>query len=91
MANKHKKGDWVAEPNVRRPHFGIIKETWDDGSIDIIMFTHNGERVGRLSPPEGGPTAYEPCCPGASYAKIEKPEFPLKLEFGCWRKALKFL
>ena len=76
-----KKGDWVAEKDGdRRPHFGQVvgaqRDQWGY-TLNIAMYTWNGERAGRLSPPEGGPTSYEPCCPAEKYARIEKPEFPL--------------
>lgn len=91
MAEKFQKGDWVAEAGVNRPCFGMIRQVWQDGSIDIIMYAYTGERVGRVSPPEGGPVSFEPCCTAEHYAKIDKPQFPLKTNFGCWRKSLKFI
>jgi len=94
-AVKFEKGKWVAEKDTRRPLLGIIKDVWSDEhgvSLDIIVHTWNGERVGRVSPPEGGPTTFEPCCHANHYALIEKPQFPLKVDRGgAYAHELKFI
>lgn len=73
-----------------RPHIGKVREVWDDGTIDIVMFSASGEKLGRISPPEGGPTTYEPSVSASNYERIEEPVFPIKLGVaGCWRYALK--
>lgn len=74
-----KRGDWVAEPDVYRPTFGVVREVYDDGTFNLVVYSFKGEKLGRVSPPEGGPTAFEPCCPQAHYRRIKQPEFPMKL------------
>lgn len=74
------KGDWVVDTDDDfTPLFGKVKEVWSDGSIDVVVYTPHGERVGRRSPPEGGPTSYEPCLTASRFALIEEPAFPLKV------------
>lgn len=80
------KGDWVARNDgTYRPTFGIVKKVWRDKfgtALDIIIYDWQGNRVGRgrESPPEGGPTTYEPACPAKYFSKINEPKFPLELD-----------
>ncbi len=74
------KGDWVAQTDTEQPHFGVVKDMFSQGNewfVNIDMWQPDGSNPGRLSPPEGGPTRYEPACSAKFYGKIEKPELPL--------------
>lgn len=87
-----KQGDWVVQAGVYRPLFGTVRTVWPDGTIDIVAYGPTGTRFGRLSPPEGGPTNFEPCCPAKNYRVIHEPAFPLKLDLrGDWSGSLKFV
>ena len=46
--------------------------------IDIIVYSPEGQKIGRSSPAEGGPAAFEPACPTKHYRKIQQPKFPLR-------------
>ncbi len=84
--------DWVAQKNIAQPNIGTVMRILEDGTFDLVLYDHNGVRVGRNSPPEGGPTKYEPCCPMANYKRIQKPSFPLPRNLsGDWSPWLKDL
>jgi hypothetical protein len=75
-----KAGDWVVDKDDNyTPIFGKVKKVWFDGTLDLIVYSSSGERIGRRSPPEGGPTSYEPCLTADRFVKIEEPDFPLKV------------
>jgi hypothetical protein len=75
-----KAGQWVmAHDDTVAPIFGKVKQVWSDGTLDLIVYTPNGERIGRRSPPEGGPKSYEPCLTASRFVQIEEPDFPLKV------------
>lgn len=67
------RGQWAAKNN----QFGSIKEVHSDGSLDIVLYTRNGDVIGRESPALDGPTGFEPCCDPEGWRKIRKPAFPL--------------
>jgi len=84
-----KKGDWVVEiEGGTRPMFGRVKEVYIDELtfsstfgqwlIDLTVYGPDGGKVGRRSPPEGGPTHFEPCISANRFRKIEEPHFPLQ-------------
>lgn len=85
-----KNGDWVMQRGVtHRPIIGKVREVWEDDTIDIVVYSHTGEKLGRVSPPEGGPTSYEPSVTASNYQLIREPAFPIKLDIRqCWRYAL---
>jgi hypothetical protein len=74
----------------------MVKDVFADEHgtcLNIILYAWNGERIGRRSPPEGGPTAFEPACPADQYGRIKAPAFPLKRNSlnGDYSQELKFL
>jgi hypothetical protein len=78
-----KAGDWVASLDDGRPTIGIVKgcygmDTEFGCCIDIIVYSPEGQKIGRSSPAEGGPAAFEPACPTKHYRKIQQPKFPLR-------------
>lgn len=69
---------WVARLRAgdpRRPQIGQVCDVHEDGSLNIVLYASDGSRVGRSSPPCGGPTRYEPCCNPEPWVPIEKPNF----------------
>ncbi len=79
-APEFSKGHWVAQLEVEQPHFGVVKDMFsldNEWFVNISMWTYDGKNPGRLSPPEGGPTKYEPACPAKNYQRIEAPHLPL--------------
>lgn len=84
------QGDWVSElADTPNPLFGRVRSSYiNDGEIlmDVIIYDLAGHRVGRVSPPEGGPTRFEPAIPwdAKRWTRIEKPKFPCDPIFG-WR------
>lgn len=89
-----KKGDWaVRRDDGLRPQFGKVQKAYVmDGAefIDIVLYAPDGERIGRLSPPLDGPTAFEPACPASNWRQINPPQFPLPQVglYGDYRSAL---
>lgn len=56
---------------------GKLIHKHDDGTLDIVIYARSGTKIGRVSPPEGGPRGFEPCCGPDGWAYIVKPNFPL--------------
>jgi len=76
-----KPGQWVMDSeDAQTPLFGKIKEVWPDGTIDVYVYSVHGEKIGRRSPPEGGPKSYEPCLTASRFVAIQEPSFPLKVD-----------
>lgn len=72
-------GQWAAQFDVDSPVFGTIKDSYpEEGMIDLVVYDWRGNKIGRVSPPMGGPTTFEPCCEAANYRRIEKPTFPME-------------
>lgn len=82
-AREYCRGAWVAQwayDGDSRPLIGQILDVYGDESsggvlLDVALYAPDGERIGRISPAEGGPTTFEPACAAARWALIEKPEF----------------
>ena len=72
-SHKIKKGDWVVSPS----EIGRVRNIWDDGTVDVVIYDRTGRALGRTSPPMGGPTAFEPCCNPSGWKVIDPPNFPL--------------
>ena len=73
-----KKGDWIFDgcdqigKAASDPY-----EICGQFHVDVTLYNRAGDRVGRLSPPMGGPRHFEPACSAADWMVIEKPRFPL--------------
>lgn len=79
-------GDWIEstdyEPKiarVRRAYWGTDWQGVERCHMDIALYGLVGDKVGRTSPPEGGPKSYEPYISYEGWRRIRKPDFPLKL------------
>lgn len=82
------KGDWVESIEETHPRIArVVEAFWNvepDGSrvcmVNLSIYAHSGQRVGRESPSEGGPTAYEPWIRyTGEWLRIKKPSFPVSL------------
>lgn len=75
-----KKGDWVLRRDwgqiAQVKEFNPAYNHWE-ATLDLIIYSRAGERIGRASPAMGGPRSFEPSCPVSNYAPIQKPAFPL--------------
>ncbi len=75
-----KPGDWVirrdwqqiAKVKEYNPDCGVLGAT-----LDLVIYSRSGERIGRESPAMGGPRGFEPCCSASDWAPIRKPAFSL--------------
>lgn len=71
-------GDWIADEAER---VGRVKAVYggEPGEVllDIVLYDHHGERVGRMSPACGGPRTFEPACSGENWRRVQEPSFPL--------------
>jgi len=77
-------GAWVMSKDGDSPQVGKIKgRAWyslGDCCIDIVLYDNDGNKIGRASPPEGGPRTFEPMCPADNWMRIAAPNFPLRQE-----------
>jgi len=80
-----KKGQWVAECNSMTPRFGTVVELFEaDGEwlLNLDVWLENGTNPHRVSPPEGGPTRFEPALSAQRFKRITAPELPFKTPSG---------
>ena len=78
-----KSGDWVVA-KADGGKIAIVKSAkWDTGRVvvDLVLYDRNGGKIGRASPPLGGPRTYEPNLDYADWRRIEKPNFPITLRW----------
>lgn len=72
-------GAWVADFALAdRPRIGRIKDAYGtagDLLLDVVIYSKDGERLGRVSPACGGPRGFEPACPAEVWTLIEAPDF----------------
>lgn len=79
------QGDWVASrDHGSRPQIGRVRQSyWDrepggEVIMDVVLFSPEGEKIGRESVPCGGPKSFEPACSfDDRWMRIEPPDFPL--------------
>lgn len=97
MSWQPERGQWVAQTEVSRPVVGKVRNVWppdSDGVVvfDLVVYAADGEKLGRVSPPQGGSRTYEPCVSAEFYARIKEPDFPLELDlYGDWKEELEWL
>lgn len=69
-------GQWVVRRSFNQ--VGKVADVYGDGTlIDVVLYAHDGSRIGRESPPCGGPRGFEPACPAENWIAIKKPDFPI--------------
>lgn len=78
-----RKGEWVAETGCGQPAFGKVRECFfcqidKKWCFNLVLYSLNGDKIGRMSPSNGDPSTFEPGCPCDRYAKIKQPLFPIK-------------
>lgn len=78
-------GDWLQDKLKAR--IAQVRSVYRDSSdgevlVDLWLYDHDGNKLGRVSPHEGGPRTYEPACPYQYWGRVKKPTFPVhrKLE-----------
>lgn len=87
---------WVVERDVQHPQVGRVRDVyWDsicrEWVMDVVLYSADGDRLGRTSPRRGGPSGFEPAVPCAFWQRVERPQFPLVRDrsgFRDWRAAL---
>lgn len=67
-------GDWVVRTSLDR--VAKVKEAYED-VLDLVFYNRDGSRLGRESPPMGGPRSFEPACSVELWVPINEPTFPL--------------
>jgi hypothetical protein len=82
------RGDWVESRYLSEPKIGrVVNSCWSkDGDtlscmIDVAIYGYRGDRIGRETPAMGGPRRHEPWVSYSEWFRIEKPDFPLTLEW----------
>lgn len=82
------KGDWVETVGETHPRVArVVESFWNvepNGArvcmVNLSIYAHSGQRIGRESPAEGGPTAYEPWIRyTGEWQRVKKPSFPVSL------------
>jgi hypothetical protein len=74
-------GGWVATlgSDGEFPRVAKVRDAYRDSEgellLDLVMYSHDGTKLGRTSPAMGGPRGYEPCCCGEWWVEIEQPPF----------------
>lgn len=58
-----------------KPQLARVKHIYDDGSLDLVLYSRTGMRIGRESPAMGGPTSFEPYCNSELWEPIGEPKF----------------
>jgi hypothetical protein len=88
-----KSGDWIARKWNEEsfwgeaPSIGKLKgDPYPDPTTgetlgNVVLYNHEGKRIGRESDPCGGPTAFEPSCNLDDWVRIAPPSFPLQRYF----------
>lgn len=78
-----RRGDWIAsgEPITRVAQIKRVYRHSDGFLADLIFYDFNGNKLGRVSPPMGGPRTFEPACALRDWYRIKPPEFPIRLSW----------
>lgn len=81
MGLPFKPGDWVADANVNVARVKDVYNLNGEALLDLVMFSRDGERLGRVSPAMGGPRGFEPAMNGDDWKRINKPIFPIQIKW----------
>lgn len=91
------KSDWIAEDSMHPDIAKVRNVYWDDicneWIADIVLYSPSGDRIGRRSARQGGPSGFEPAVPCANWKSIIRPTFPLSTDmtgYRDWRPYLTF-
>lgn len=78
-----KPGDWAMDALNPSRVAQVKAVDWhqDEALVDLVLYSKNGDKVGRESPACGGPRSFEPSCPATDWVRIRKPDFPLELKW----------
>lgn len=71
-------GAWVACDDPEQPRIAQVRDCYifnGELLLDLVMYRRDGTRVGRVSPPCGGPRNFEPACPATAWGLIEEPDW----------------
>lgn len=94
------RGNWVAEsPEFDHPKIAKVRDVYYDSICkewvaDLILYSADGNRIGRESPRMGGPAGFEPCVPCADWRAVKKPNFPLEHDltgYRDWKGSLRYV
>jgi hypothetical protein len=77
-----KPGDWAVDPCGERVAKVVrVYRCGEDVLLDLSIYSHKGERLGRTSPAMGGPTKTEPACDAKNWERIAEPDFPITIKW----------
>lgn len=100
VAAPFEKGNWVAEaPEFSHPQIAKVRDVYFDSFAkewvaDLILYSADGNRIGRASPRMGGPSGFEPCVPCATWRAIKRPSFPIppdRTGYRDWKGTLRYV
>lgn len=80
------QGDWIAERRSERCQVARVRQSYADPGpgdavlMDLVLYSFDGEKIGRESIACGGPKSFEPACEWSEerYVRIAAPDFPLR-------------
>lgn len=72
-----KPSDWVSDDGERIGRVKNVYGSEGDLLLDIVMYDHRGNKLGRISPACGGPRTFEPACPAENWRRVNEPQFPM--------------
>lgn len=74
--------DWVADASGRVAKVRSVYEgSPDEVLLDLTLYSDRGDKIGRESPPCGGPRTFEPACSAEFWHRISKPVFPIPFKW----------
>lgn len=78
-----KPKDWVAKIG---DHGSIaqVKHVcrWEgEVFLDLVLYSPDGDKIGRESPAMGGPRTFEPMCDASGWERISEPSFPVQVQW----------
>ena len=94
-----RKGDWISDQGVAHPDLGKVRDCYYDTIAkewvaDVVLYSPDGDRIGRSSPRMDGPAGFEPCVSLRHWQRIGEPAFPLAIDrtgYRGWAAALVIL
>lgn len=76
--------DWVAQKGDHSKVAKVRDVYRDDEGVvflDLWIYSKDGDKIGRDSPPLGGPRNFEPACNAENWDRIKEPRFPITLKW----------
>lgn len=73
-----KPGDWVMNQSGRVARVKAVDCYQGEITFDLVIYSRDGDKIGRESPAMGGPRTFEPSCSTDGWERCVEPDFPLE-------------